>query len=111
MPFSSSKRSMGARTRATSNTASTEQVSVPEPTSLPSAPSTSTLPTAEHQTERADQDRLAGARFARDDRKSRCELKGEIGHQGEVLDSQRRQHGRIVATNLRVMVRFGKSYL
>jgi phosphoribosyl 1,2-cyclic phosphate phosphodiesterase len=51
---------------------------------------------AEHEIQGADEDGLAGAGFAGDGVVSRLQVQGQIGHQGEVSDSQRGQHAEFV---------------
>ena len=51
---------------------------------------------AEHQIQRADQDRFAGAGLAGDGVVAGLQFKRQVGDQSEVLDAQRRQHGEIV---------------
>ena len=48
---------------------------------------------AEHEVERADDDGLARAGFAGDGIAAGLEFQREVGHEGEVFDAQRRQHG------------------
>ena len=44
------------------------------------------------EVERADEDGFARAGFAGDDVVAGLQLQRQVGHQGEVLDAQRRQH-------------------
>ena len=48
---------------------------------------------AEDEVERADDDGFARAGFAGDDVAARLEFQREVGHEGEVFNAQRRQHG------------------
>src|SRR6185369_12693607 len=41
---------------------------------------------------RTDQDRFARAGFSGDDVEARLQFQGQVGHKGEILDAQRRQH-------------------
>ena len=52
---------------------------------------------AEDEVERANDDRLAGAGFAGDGVVAGGEIQGEVRDEGEVLDAERGQHGRIKA--------------
>ena len=57
---------------------------------------------AEDEIERAQDDGLARAGLAGDNVATGLEFQREVGHEGEVLDAQRRQHGANGDTTLRI---------
>ena len=63
---------------------------------------------AQGEVEGADEDGFAGAGFARNDVVAGLQLERQVGHEGEVLDAQGRQHVAVPALNLAVRRAMGK---
>ena len=63
---------------------------------------------AQREVEGADEDGLACAGLAGDDVVAGLPFKGQVGHQGEVLDAQGRQHVAVPALNVAISLRMGK---
>ena len=66
---------------------------------------------AEHEIERADDDRLARAGLAADGVVAGLKLEREVRNQREILDSQRRQHGKKTVAILARLLRCRKTIL
>ena len=65
-------------------------------------------PLAQGEVEGANEDGLAGAGLARNDVVAGLQLERQVGHEGEVLDAQGRQHVAVPPLNLAVMRAMGK---